>query len=584
MPDLERKHGRIKYYLIGEGFKPDKGEFKEKNIMVRTNESVLEVMVRTNESVEIEDRDPFLFGRMFDIKGSALCRKGIEELALAMIQPKNHKEQTDLAAGYTFLGQFIDHDMSFDNLRRELPVEGEIQDPAKLLSNRSPKLDLDSLYGYYPNAEDGQKFDRRLYEKDGVRMKIGCTSLLPSRGITKTFPFDLPRDNQIAVIGDSRNDSNLGVAQTHLAFLKFHNAVVKLLSTENQELAEQPEELFKQAREMVTRHYQWIILHDFLPEIIDKTILKSVIESAQNGGSGPVWLADNERPFMPVEFSGAAFRLGHSLLQDEYEWNIHFQSPDASIVADPLRHIANLHELFVQTGSRVSTLPNGGASTNPLNGLSTLPGDWMIDWRRFYDFDRYGIDPHPKFNHSRKIDSFITDVLKGLPDFLGFASENVARNLAARNLIRGNFLELPTGQSVAQKLVEKNRLEEKDLLTSDQILEGAHKEILLRHGFETETPLWYYILKEAEVLGENGKRLGGVGSCIVADTFVKLIQRSEVSILKEGWKPTTNHPQIPIPNRSEKEFEMADLLVFANESDLNLLNPSEAKNSPKCSS
>lgn len=568
MADSERKHGRTRFYLIDEGFKPSTDDLKKEKIP----DSLRKVMMRSNDLASFQERYPFCFGRMFDIKGSALSPKGLEELAIAMIQAEDHKEHTELPAGYTFLGQFIDHDLSFDSLRTILPEEGEVRDPRTILSNRSPSLDLDSLYGYYPFSDDEHKFDKRLYEADGVRMKIGCTSKVTKPLVPKCFPFDLRRDNKVAVIGDERNDENLPLAQTTLAFLKFHNQVVELLKTAKPELAGHPAELFKQAREMVVKHYQWIILHDFLPEITDKLILRSVIESVENDGSGPTWLAGKKEIFMPVEFSGAAFRLGHSLLQDAYEWNIYFESGQPA----PIR-IATFADLFVQTGSN--------SSRNPVGlGFSTLPGHWMIDWRRFYDFTRYGISIHPKFNRSRKIDPFIGHIMKFLPEFINDKpNPDISRNLAARNLIRGNFLELPTGQDVAKLLVQQNRLKEEDLLTDEQILDGAHKEVLIKHGFNKDTPLWYYILKEAEMLGEKGKRLGPVGSCIVADTFVELIRQSEISILREKWRPTANNPQIPVPKRSAKEFEMADLLVFAHESKLELLNPTEAENVPECS-
>src|SRR5262249_4606722 len=152
-------------------------------------------------------------------------------------------------AGFTYLGQFIDHDLTFDpnsKLERE-------NDPDALVDFRTPRLDLDSLYG------DGPADNPFLYQDDGVHFLLG---------LNQAFEEDLPRNSaeaRRALIGDPRNDENLIVSQLHLAFLKYHNRVVDALRAIRPELS--GEKLFGEARRIVRWHYQWIVIHEFLRAI-----------------------------------------------------------------------------------------------------------------------------------------------------------------------------------------------------------------------------------------------------------------------------------------------------------------------------
>ncbi len=115
------------------------------------------------------------------------------------------------------------------------------------------------------------------------------------------------------MIGDHRNDENLLVAQTHLAFMKFHNKVVDLLMASP--TAPTPAELFFQARREVTRHYQWLVLHDFVERLTEDGIVARVLNE------GRQFYRFKKTPYMPVEFSGAAYRLGHSMVREVYSHN-----------------------------------------------------------------------------------------------------------------------------------------------------------------------------------------------------------------------------------------------------------------------
>ncbi|HKX27655.1 MAG TPA: heme peroxidase family protein, partial [Blastocatellia bacterium] len=457
--------------------------------------------------------------------------EALMELGLSMEAQGDLGENPGLPSGYTYLGQFIDHDLTAFDSSTSL-FEKELT-PEVLFSNCTPSLDLDSLYGLGPELERRHPSGRRIYEDDGIKLRVGLTTGDPVVGIDALFPHDLPRGDdpqwrQRASIADPRNDENLVIAQTHVAFIRFHNAVVDRLA------AEYPaDQLFQAARRKVVQHYHWIILHDFLPRIIEVEALQEV----RRNGCQFLVREPGEAPFMPVEFSFAVFRFGHSLVRNSYQWNRVFQSRPHGY------HPAALAELLSNTGS----------GENTLAVVLKLPSSWIIDWTRFYDFTGFpGVENNPRSNVARRIGPSLSPKLMDLPT--SPAGGRPFRSLAVLNLLRGRSVGLPSGQDVAERLGIQNAL------TPDEIASGPQGEVLKRHGFDRLTPLWYYILKEAEVRCE-GRRLGPVGSRIVAETFIDLLSVSEHSILAEGkageliWRPDLG-PVIP------GRFLMSDLLFF----------------------
>jgi hypothetical protein len=246
---------------------------------------------------------------------------------------------------------------------------------------------------------------------------------------------------------------------------------------------------------------------------------------------------------MPVEFSGAAYRLGHSMVRELYSYNSVFRPNGLTA--------ATLRLLFDFTGLSGKLI---GTTVPPAVPLPqpALPSNWVIDWRRFFDFHTPPGGPKEQvLNLTRKLDPFITPQLHRLP---GSTPGNDI-SLAFLNLKRGVLLGLPSGQSVAKAMARKISFSP---LTAAEISQGPDGAVAKSLGFHKETPLWYYILKEAQVRG-NGEHLGPVGSRLLAEVFVGLIQGDKQSYLNQKkWKPT-------LPAKVPGTFNMTDLLQFVGD-------------------
>ena len=447
-----------------------------------------------------------------------------------------------IPAGYTYLGQFTDHDFTFDRTNVAL---GDRVSPGQLLQARSPALDLDSLYAAGPGDPDSAKF-----YSDGLHLKMGDTQAI--FGIPAApVGFDLPRvggsgsqaKQRQALIPDPRNDENLAVAQTHLAMIRFHNRVV-----DKKTPGSQPDAVrFTMARDLVTRHYQWLLRHDYLPRIVQASIVNNVFNNGRK--IFEVGAPPSQLPTMPIEFSVAAFRLGHSMIRNAYDWNREFPAGQGT-----------LSFLFEFTGL---------STTGQLMGVK-LPSNWIVDWRRLYDLageqNRPDLAPPARFNRAARIDTTLVPTLHELPaGALGDGSAGIQLDLAFRNLMRAKMVGLATGQQMAAFLRRKSV--NVKTLTRAQIRDGKNGAVLdaltptQRQAFLKETPLWFYILREAEI---NNGRLTGVGGRIVAETFHRAMEGSASSIVRDpSWRPSLG------PNNTT--FRMSDLLMFAFEGKKNLL-------------
>lgn len=417
------------------------------------------------------------------------------------------KGNSSIPAGLTYFGQFLDHDITLDETK--LSSSGAVV-PGTIENGRTPDLDLDSVYGGGPSARP------ELYEADGVLLRVGVATESPdSRDRLgqqiPDLPNDLPREaDASAIIGDHRNDENLAVAQIHLAFIKYHNHIAGQLRDENPNLPSA--RLFERARSQVVKHYQSIVLTEFLPRVIDPNALESVLSS------GRKFYRKVDRDCMPVEFSVAAYRFGHSMVRPSYNWNRVFN--DGPVALAP----GSLQLLFEFSG-----LSGSGDGTGPFFDQPVLPSNWVADWRLLFD-----IPGHPPVgfsrNVARKIDTNMAFALKMLPEFAQPRdTPPELMSLASRNLLRGRLLRVPSGQAVAHAMADAGL--HMPVLSARSIENGSHGELLSRFGFTEETPLWFYILREAEE--QNGERLGPIGSCILAETLVGLIENSKTSLLDD---------------------------------------------------
>ncbi|OJV16426.1 MAG: hypothetical protein BGO21_26375 [Dyadobacter sp. 50-39] len=430
--------------------------------------------------------------------------KALKDLGLAMKENADAFEpDSEIPAAYTYLGQFIDHDISrdaaSDDIRRA-PFDTTWFEPipsgrlrTELKNVRSGTFDLDSVYGGNPPLDKHEMFE------------IGEVSYaiqqIPGKDIRNDLPR-IPDGSRLAAIGDSRNDENTIIAQLHVAMLKFHNAVMQKLNIG-----------FKEAQKIVRQHYQWIVIHDFLKKICDTEVVNDIL---LNGNK--LYKPTDDNFFMPVEFSAAAYRFGHSMVRESYNFN-------------------RAHE-----GSNLAQLFRFSGSSGDLGGMPTLQRDWIIEWDRFLPFSG---DNH---NRARKVNTRLSGALQHLAG----PGIGVFQILAKINLLRGYLFSLPTGQAVARAVLEN----EEDMLSSEDILENAtaaEKSALISAGLQCKTPLWYYILAEASWKAK-GAHLGKLGSKIVAETIIGLIRRSTDSILnEENWKPSLG-----------EDFNLQQLIIFSD--------------------
>lgn len=419
------------------------------------------------------------------------------------LNPDN--DNLEMTVGFTFLGQFLDHDITFD--RQPLSVPGP-----DFPNERTPFFDLDSVYGKGP-TEQPELYDPAQPTKLRVDFKA---------------PRDLPRINDLkAIISDERNDENVIISQMQLAFIRFHNRVVDHISPSMQF----PKKIFAEAQRLVRWHYQYIIVNQYLAATLDKGVYQQVKQN------GPSVFQPSPNPGMPREFQISAFRFGHSQIRPGYKINIGFGAPIFDAALDT-RDPQDQRDM----------------DPNDLRGGRRAPRRF-VEWDTFFDFGTLEVAikdgkpvVQPKVKKNKRIDPFISSPMFDLPVGPGLPGPgDDVRTLAARNLERHLKHDIASGQAIATAL-------------GYQPLKPADTKELKPLKFEKSSPLWWYILKEA-LVQHKGRRLGEVGSRIIAEVFFGLLESDESSYwsTNKQWKPT-------LPQRDGKvgeDFTMTDLLTFA---------------------
>ena len=323
------------------------------------------------------------------------------DVALCEAEPDD--ENPTVPAGYTYLGQFIDHDITLDTASS---LEAA-NDPEAIIDFRTPRFDLDSVYGRGP-ADQPYLYDAA----DDTLLLTGPDRRGPGGASPRT---DHPRNPQgVALTGDPRNDENLIVLQLHTLFARFHNAVMRTRTNP----ALPPAARFADAQRQTRWHYQWVVLNDFLPRVVGRETFDAVF----NGGRPDLRfyaVKDAGFPYIPVEFSVAAYRFGHSMVRPSYSLNNVVTGPQGGAAS------GRFHRIPVFTPDRG---PAGELAN--LNGFRPLPGAWGIDWSFFFD----GLTPPaagtvnapcaaagkpPALPQpSYRIDTHLVDPLKALQDVM----------------------------------------------------------------------------------------------------------------------------------------------------------------------
>jgi hypothetical protein len=380
-----------------------------------------------------------------DLAGT-MCEEQPEDLPPFGTQcsAKEAAKQTDNGTHFV-LGQFLDHDLTLD----QEPQPNQPVNLKSLDNTRSALLDLDSVYG------DGPQGSPELYEADGRHLRVGVSNGIP----------DVPRRaDGSAILADGRNDETLIIAQLHAAFLRFHNKLI-----------DERDMSFRAAQLAVQHQWQWLVLNEYLPRFVG--------DAGRIAGYKP---ANKHDPVLPVEFTVAAFRFGHSQVGGPYQLN-----------SDP--------------GSRLHVFSFDPAQRTLVGGRP-IPAGLGIDWKRFFDIGTP--TPVGQFNPGRRIDTRIHLTLFQLP--IPGAAASGSNLLVFRTLVRSKNYGLPSYEDVARAL---------GITPVD--VSALHPEIPA--VFANESPLFYGILAESEKFG--GARLGPTGARIVNEVIRTNVERDPDSYL-----------------------------------------------------
>lgn len=474
----------------------------------------------------------------------------------------------------TYWGQFLDHELTartdreseITNITQPHPPAVSSIVESKFRNARSPRFDLDSVYGGSPvgtnitadmvtvisglrhptlinkmrvGTSDGdpdglpdsldkhRDLPRYVQVQQAVReaaLRVAETSMKPE-DFTK-FEQGL---QQRALIGDTRNDENLVVAQFHVSFLRFHNKAIDFLT--DHQTGWIPD--FNSAQTLTRLHYQWLIVEGYLKGVCDTAVVERVVKDrashffkfrAEFDARQQKSRIGNA---LPLEFSVAGYRFGHSMVRALYDYNKNFGRP-----GDGFQDKSTLEQLFEFTGG-------GGA----LDGSKRLPSVWVIDWTRFVTAPPQKFQDDLPARVARKIDTAIAPLLGDLPkegnDPQDAPFKEIFKSLARRNLRRGYNLRLPTGQALHRHLKRIGAVQSDPIADVSTIFKSKKDlQTFLTNSpskFAERTPLWFYVLAEAEKGG--GNHLGEVGSFLVASTFVGVLLADPDSALSREFDP-----------------------------------------------
>lgn len=529
--------------------------------------------------------------------------KDLDELGSKMIENGgndiNATPDSTLAPVLTYWGQFLDHELTAGTDRdsrltgiADTPIDDKPAvhpptDPVQIengLKNvRTPRFDLDSVYGGDPLGKEvpsnltvavASVIAAMRDPDQPAKMRVGTVTQVGGISDTLDAQRDLPRFNDVdeltrsamleiapdlenkldgkALIGDMRNDENLIIAQFHLSFLRFHNSVVDFLGNNDTGWIAD----FHSAKLLTRLHYQWLITEGYLKAICAPEVVDRIIEDGaphffafrneygvrhDEKGTQPDNQNQNEVAAtpqgkkalgnaFPLEFSVAAFRFGHTMVRNSYDYNEQFGRPNSEATFDLL---------FAFTG--------GGG----FHGSERVPGSWIIDWSRFVGTAPQDSSDGKPARNARSIDTELAPPLKEMTNAVEgdepFDIQALFKHLARRNLRRGYNMKIVTGQALHRYLKDRGAVQSEPITDISTLFD--HKPDLQQFlqnsasALHEKTPLWFYILAEAEALG--GNTLGELGSWLVASTFIGVLLDDPDSALTRGFEPEDSPLKMP---------------------------------------
>ena len=455
-----------------------------------------------------------------------------------------------MTAGSTFVGQFTDHDITFDQTSHL----GVTANPLTSPNTRTPALDLDSVFGGGPTISPG------LYVP-GPGGSAGPQLLIGSGGVHEDVPRTANGDGTYsAVLGDPRNDENVMIAGLHCAHILFYNRVLSELGSmdlsrfpaardaDQRKLspAQSGDRALNYLKYLIARqvtlwHYQWLLVNEHLPQIAGQQVVNDVLARGNQ-----FYLPPPGDAFMPIEFGAACYRFGHSMVRPSYRANFTSGTGDsANPAADPFFGL-----VFDATEADF----NGPVSYDRDDLLGGYPAARRyVGWQTFFDFG----DGQVKNN--KKIDTTISSVLFTLPlPAIAPHTQTAPTVLPQRNLLRQLTWSLPSGQAVAAAMGVP-------ALTATDLADIGS----VYAPFATSTPLWYYILAESKI-ASGGLNLGPVAARIVTETLIGLLRADPASYLRAYPRFTpflgTDCPIGPTPDTSitgNRSYTRAHFLYYA---------------------
>jgi hypothetical protein len=439
----------------------------------------------------------------------------------------------NIPAGYTYFGQLVAHDL----VQSSAPFSGlgQISNPQR--DFRNTRLVLDTIYGGGPRVTPlAYEIPSPLID-DRVSLRLGRTTaplrgdLGPARDLPRGggCPFSNGREStkryrRDVYIADPRNDDNFFLSQLVTLFHILHNLIYQILTDSRFDHhfsgLNHPElKRFSFTRRIVALVFRSIVVDDFLKRLLNEDVWKLYSSGKLQGGT----LDSRSDDRMPVEFSHAAFRLGHAMVLDEYKVNEILQTGEmmGGTNVGHMRLFGALH-----------------ASSSRYLDLVPIKSSWLISWSNFFD-----IPGESPAQSSRRISPSMAGDLHGERSTFFQSADGNGTGLIYRDLIRGTKSGLRSVNSLAECLEAllgpvdadllkryesdcKRKMSPQALgtwLNAEADISFCGKEISTIHG---DPPLFFHLLFEAFKL-ESGFGWGFLSSVITAEVIFSSLNQTK---------------------------------------------------------